>query len=257
MLPLITITMDQHAETLSKVSRGSLKEMFAGTFAVAVDLWRQGYLPLRFTAYAYKLGYHNTAGTARRKQRYGAPEPLVWTGDLRARTLREARGVVRGSVASLRGEVQVPQPWPTVREVLLAPLLPGEEASVERWWRDGIEELLAALLASGQLTQRRRIRAVWASPVAGGGSRRAAAAQTRGRFAQAQADAEDYVSDGAARRAEGRAQAAASLKRTHDRWRRSAGGAAPVSGGGLSRTYAGSARQRHAQSQARYRARYR
>jgi len=264
MLHVITITLDAASERISRVTKRDLKAMIAGPFEIAVVTWWNGYAELRFKPYARaKLGYRIKEETAKRKERYGAKDPLVWTGELRSRVLSRSTVKIMGSAANMRGVVNMGR---TPHNIVLMVLetVPEDEVkkTVEPTWLEAFEELLDQLLETGTAPRSHRkpklSPAGARSSIAGGGNaERFRRAQER--MMLARADAQDFAQDLDIRQEEGRARAQNALKRTHDRWRRSAGGSAPggAAGWGMSRTYLGSARHRHAQAQRRYRERIR
>ena len=264
MLHIITITLDSVGEKISRITKRDLKAMIAGPFEVAVVTWWNGYAELRFKPYARaKLGYQIKGSTAKRKERYGAKDPLVWTGELRSRVLSQSTVRIMGSAANMRGVVNMGRtPHNIVQQVLET--VPDDEVkkTVEPTWLEAFEEILDQLLETGAAPKGHRapkLSPSGARSSATGGGNAERYRRAKERMELARADAADFAQDLDIRQEEGRARAQESLKRTHDRWRRSAGGSAPggAAGWGMSRTYLGSARHRHAQAQRRYRERIR
>ena len=91
------------------------------TAAQAGADWGEAYLPLRFNAaYARQLGYGVTAGHWKRKQKYGATLPLVWTGDMRKAIFRRFVARSSGVGARLTLTLIMGSVWPpiVIRSVL-------------------------------------------------------------------------------------------------------------------------------------------
>lgn len=261
MIPALTFVLDGAKPILKRMSVGEQKSAIRTAWEAGAVWWIVNYLVLRFSRYARaKLGYELKSGHIKRKKDYGANDPLVWTGETRDAVLGNARPVVGGSASQPWADVKMRTPGPRSAIVykVLNTILDSEMPGVAKVIAATLQALLAAAVSVGGRSKRLTLAGAssnLSSPHAA--TERAAHQQ----MADQRQTARDASEDDRVRITENRpsAQAAvqARLKRTHDTWRRTSGGSAPIQGGGMSQTYAGSSRHAHAQAQARYRSRYR
>lgn len=73
------------------------------------EYYRTVFVPLKFTNYAKKFGWHVGAAYAKRKQKAGTP-PLVWSGELRKQLLEKSRS--RAVAAAAKAYVDIIMPGP-------------------------------------------------------------------------------------------------------------------------------------------------
>jgi hypothetical protein len=258
LLPRFSAVLDGAAPILKRLSKAERKLAEQAAIGAGAARWFADFAPLRFTRYARaRLGYALRSGHIKRKKDYGVPEPLVWTGETKVSVLTRARFAIAGSAGKPTAEIKMPLPGPRAPIVgeTLSQVLDSELGGFGEEAGRVLGEILGG--ATGVSKRSKKLTLAGASSSLTGVSARRARAL--------QGDRNDHLQDAQARRsaiADARPAHAAAvsrrLKRTHDRWRRTSGGSAgPVGGAGApAGTYLRSTRYRHAQAQARYRARY-
>ncbi len=258
LLPRFDSVLDGAEPILKRLGKAERKLAEQAAIGAGAARWFADYAHLRFTRYARtKLGYALRSGHVKRKKDFGVPEPLVWTGETRISVLTRARFAVAGSAGNPTAEVKMPLPGaraPIVGQTL-SQVLDSELGGFGEEAGRVLAEILGGAVSVGGKSKKLTLAGV-SSSLTGVSARRARALT---------GDRNDHLEDAKARRdgiADRRpAQAAAvasRTRRTHDKWRRTSGGAAGTPGGvdKPAASYLRSPRYRHAQAQARYRARY-
>jgi hypothetical protein len=254
-IPKVSFVFDQYKCQLARLTRSQVKDVLRASLQAGAWWWTTNYLMLRFTWYAgAKLGYALTSGHIKRKKDYNSPLPLVWTGTTRysvAKTVAVREG---GSSANPFVDVKYRVGGPRAPVVfrVLNTILQSEMGGVVRVIEATLADLLSGARKRGGRSLKMELPAD--SPKL---MRQAHESSARGQIAPQAGDANDFKEDWAAHKNAAQQKVQRRLKLTHARWRRTAGGSAPVSGGGVSRTYAGSHRERYAMAQSRYRERNR
>lgn len=262
MFPALPFTLSGFTPILERLSATEQKLAVQAAMSAGAHWWIGSYLPMRFTRYARaKLGYELRSSHIKRKKNYGAPDPLVWTGETRESILKTVRTAVGGTAVSPYVDVKMRTGGPrhqTVYQVLNT-ILQSEMDGVSRVVGAELQSILAQAISPSKRS--RRLTLAGASSKLGSDAANVARAQhrtARGDRNDATLDAAAAKERFAAERPANRARVQSRLKRTHDRWRRASGGSAnDGAASGMSRTYANSSRYRHAQAQARHRSRYR
>lgn len=220
--------------------------------------------PKRFTRYAYSLGYRVTRGTWKRKQRYQATAPLVFTGTMRASVARSMRATTSGTGDRPLLQLRFGRVWPAT---IVRATLTQYPVAEHRYVGAQLRRHLATLLRQRQPVYRDGPAGVkprlvgWtltgaSTPLRGISAREA---DRRDAWRDARQDFDGANRSWNRRQAQGRAAGQAALARTHARWRGQSGGAAPIanaSGGTRSRSPA-ERRAAHASAQRAYRQRVR
>lgn len=155
MLPQINVVLDGLEPYRKTFSAGEWKLMIRSAFTAGCQAWLEQYLPLRFTNYARaKLAYRLQSGHIRRKQHFGAPEPLVWTGETQESVLSRAAVKVGGSAQKPYGRIPMRLPGPRAEVVVsvLSTILDSEMGLVART----IEQEAQRMLAQATVTERRK-----------------------------------------------------------------------------------------------------
>ncbi len=254
LLPRLGAILEGHEPILKRLSKGERKGAEQAAMQAGAARFFGDYAHLRFTRYATaRLGYFLRSGHIKRKKDFGVPEPLVWTGETRVSVLTRARIAVAGSAGAPTAEIKMPLPGPRAPIVVetLSQVIDSEMGGFAEEAGKVLTEILGQTSSTGGKSKKLTLAGA-SSSLTGISARRARA--LRG-------DRNDHLEDAKARRSSitdarpaNAAAVAARTQRTHNRWRRQAGGSAPT--GGPSQTYLRSTRYRHAQAQARYRARY-
>lgn len=261
-LPTLSVVLEGFQPILQRLSATEMKLAVRVSYEAGAGWWIVNYLTLRFTRYARaKLGYELRSSHIKRKKNHGAPDPLVWTGETRESVLKTARVVSGGTAEGPWVDIKMRTGGPRAKIVyeVLSTILDSEMPGVAKVIGEQLQAIVDQAISPSKRSK--RLTLAGASSQLGSAAANVARAQHR----TARGDRNDAVLDaGAAReRFEAeqparRARIQSRLKRTHDRWRRQSGGsAADGAASGMSATYRGSSRYRHAQAQARYRARYR
>lgn len=261
-VPVLTATLEGFQPLLQRLSATEMKLAIRVSYEAGAGWWISNYLTLRFTRYATaKLGYELRSGHIRRKKDYGAPDPLVWTGETRESVFKTARVVSGGTADGPWVDIRMRTGGPRHKIVyqVLSTILQAEMPGVAKAVADQLQAILDQAVSPGGRSKRLTL--------AGASSSLASpkAQLARAQHRTARGDRNDATLDAGAARERFTAEKPANqarvqrrLKRTHDGWRRRSGGsAADGAASGMSQTYAGSSRYRHAQAQARHRARYR
>jgi hypothetical protein len=261
VIPALSFVLEGAAPILKRLSATEQKAAVRVAWLAGAVWWIASYLVLRFTRYARaKLDYELHSSHIKRKQNYNAPDPLVWTGETRDAVLGNARPVVGGSAGEPWADIKMRTNAPRAPIVyrVLNTILDSEMPGVAKVIAATLQDLLAAAVSPGGRSKRLTLAGASSSL----NSPQATAARTASAaLADQRQGARDQAEDDRVRITEARPNARAKvqsrLKRTHDKWRRTSGGSAPIQGGGMSQTYAGSSRHAHAVAQSRHRARYR
>ena len=107
--------------------------------------WIGAFLPLRFTSYANRLGYHvSEKYEAKKKWRDGEALPLVLTGSLRLLALKGARVVAKATSNTAYADIKFPgttyaNAQPTVRDTL---------RSIPPWEMERVAKAVGASIAA-------------------------------------------------------------------------------------------------------------
>jgi hypothetical protein len=257
-LPPLSVTLEGLAPIRAKLSATEWKAAVRAAFQLGGEWWIGNYLPLRFTKYARaKLNYELHSSHIKRKKDFEATDPLVWTGQTRDAVLGNAHVAVGGSADHPYADIKMATPGPRAPIVyqVLNTILDSEMPGVSREIADALQAILAQAVTLGGRSKRLTLAGAstsLSSPAAAVGRARIENRQT----------VRDAAEDDRVRITEARPAAIEMrqnrLKRTHDRWRRTSGGSAPVGGDGgqMAASYANSSRYRHAAAQRRHRARY-
>ena len=262
-LPSLSLVLDGFQPLLRRLSATEMKLAVRVSFEAGGGWWITNYLTLRFTRYARaKLGYELRSSHIKRKKDFGAPDPLVWTGETRASVLRTARVVAGGTASGPWVDIKMRTGGPRHKTVyqVLSTILDSEMPGVAKIIGEQLQLIIDQAVSPGGRSKRMTLagaKSSLASPAAA--VARKQAATQRGDLNDAQLDAGSDRDRLNAERPNARARVQSRLKATHAGWRRKAGGSASggAAGDGLSQTYLGSARYRHAQAQQRHRSRYR
>lgn len=262
MLPALSVVLEGYQPILKRLSASEVKLAIRAAMDTGARWWIANYLPLRFQRYARaKLGYELHSSHIKRKKNYDAPDPLVWTGETRESVLKTARVAVGGSAGSPYADIKMRTGGPRHKIVyqVLNTILDSEMPGVAMIIDAELAAILSQAVSPGGRSKRLTL--------AGAGSSLTSPAATAARKLNSniRGDRNDAVLDAGASKErfesaqkDNRARVQSRLKRTHDRWRRQSGGsAADGAASGMSQTYTGSSRYRHAQAQARHRSRYR
>lgn len=261
-LPALSVVLEGFQPILQRLSATEMKLAVRVSFEAGAGWWIVNYLTLRFTGYARaKLGYELRSSHIKRKKQYNAPDPLVWTGETRESVLKTARVVAGGTATGPWVDIKMRTGGPRHKVVyqVLSTILDSEMPGVAKVIGEQLQAIIDQAISPGGRSK--RLTLAGASSKLGSASANVARKQA----ATARGDRNDAVLDAgagkdrfAAEKPANQAKVQSRLKRTHDRWRRSSGGSAnDGAASGMSKTYAGSSRYRHAQAQARHRARYR
>lgn len=261
-LPALSVVLEGFQPILQRLSATEMKLAVRVSFEVGGGWWIVNYLTLRFTRYARaKLGYELHSSHIKRKKAYNAPEPLVWTGETRESVLKTARVIAGGTASGPWVDIKMRAGGPRHKIVyeVLNTILDSEMPGVAKVIGEQLQSIIDQAVSPGGRSKRLTL--------AGASSNLNSPASqlARKQSMTAKGDRNDATLDaGAAKdrfeaeRPAARARVQSRLKTTHDRWRRSSGGSAnDGAASGMSKTYAGSSRYRHAQAQARHRSRYR
>jgi hypothetical protein len=250
--------LEGHQPILQRLSATERKAAIRAAFQVGADWWFANYLPLRFSKYARaKLNYELHSSHIKRKKDFKANDPLVWSGQSRDAVLGNSRFAVGGSADHPYADLKMRLPGPRAPIVyqVLNTILDSEMPGVAREIGNALQEILAQAVSPGGRSKRLTL--------AGASSSLSSAAATAGRARiTGRQTARDEAEDDRVRITESKPAAvrarANRLQATHDRWRRTSGGSAPVGGdtGAQAASYIGSSRYHHAAAQRRYRARY-
>lgn len=256
-LPRLNVVLEGHKPILDRLSPRERKAAEHAAMHAGAVRWFTDYGPLRFTPYSRaRLGYVLKSGHAKRKKGYGVPEPLIWTGETREAVLSDPRFKVGGPAGRPWVEVRFRLPGPRAPIVyeVLSTILDSEMGGFAQNAGEVLTETLGQATGLGGKSNRVTLRGATSS--LGGSAARLGrkAAAARSELGQAAEDRRVAIAEA---RPAHQARVARRLKRTHDRWRRTAGGAAPTQAGGMSQSYLRSSRYRRARQQAAYRARYR